>query len=81
MSYKVKLYPQPVEATSKSGLGMTLVEFCIALISTAMAYFGYMTGMALMMVPCIVVAIGAYFVSAINLYFYFSNKQSSQSKT
>lgn len=74
MSYKFKHYAHPVEDTTKSGLGMIVVEFAIALICTVMAYFGYTTGMALLMFPCIVVAIGAYFVSIINLYFFLSTK-------
>lgn len=54
---------------------MLIVEFAIALIASVMAYFGYTTGMLLMMVPCIVVAIGAFFVFLVNLYFSFSNKR------
>ncbi len=74
MSYRLKNHPQPVNVGPSLNIEALAIELFVGALLTIMGIGGYQTGVALMFIPCFMVAFICYFLVIISIYRFISDK-------
>ena len=74
MPFRVKHYAHPIDVGYSVSWETVVIEFFIGVICSAMAYFGWTTGILLMAVPCAFLAFSCFLLVFIQVVLFFKER-------